>query len=104
MYNSSCSHGWKMHKSVWLPTIRLFRLFKSPVWTNGDIIKELCVKKTLDFYFIDVLRRLIWQLDQLVSEDCAGLAKEVYEISKCCAQPHVGLMVGLHFRWFLLLP
>lgn len=68
MYNSSCSHGWKMHKSVWLPTIRLFRLFKSPVWTNGDIIKELCVKITLDFYFIDVLRRLIWQLDQLVSE------------------------------------
>lgn len=66
--------------------------------------KELCVKITLDFYFIDVLRRLIWQLDQLVSEDCAGLAKEVYEISKCCAQPHVGLMVGLHFRWFLLLP
>lgn len=39
-----------------------------------------------------------------MSEDCAGLAKEVYEISKCCAQPHVGLMAGLHFRWFLLLP
>lgn len=68
------------------------------------MIKELCVKITLEFYFIEVLRRLIWQLHQLVSEDCAALAKEVYEISRFCAQPHVGLMAGLHFRWFLLLP